>query len=83
MLFRSQRGNLQRLESQKQQLEASLADIERAGGVVGKDSTSRMRAIENRIAQVNSEIENKLQEKQDMMLAYATDLKRVKELYSR
>lgn len=82
-LIETQRGNVQRLESQQQQLEASLADIQRAGGVVGKDSLARIRAIENRIAQVNAEIDSKLREKQAMELSYSADLKRVKELYSR
>ena len=82
-LIETQRGNIQRLESQKQQLEASLADIERSGGVISKDSQARVRSIESRISQVESEIENKLQEREELIVSYAKDLERVKELYGR
>jgi hypothetical protein len=82
-LIETQRGNVQRLESQKQQLEASLADIERAGGVIGKNSHARIRTIENRIAQIQSEIGNKLNEREALVVSYAADLKRVEELYQR
>ena len=82
-LIETQRGNVQRLESQKQQLEASLADIERSGGVIDKNSLARIRTIENRISQVESEIENKINERDALMVSYAADLKRVQELYKR
>lgn len=82
-LIETQRGNIQRLQTQKQQIEASLADIERAGGVVSKDRQARIRSIQNRIAQIESEIASKKAEKEEMSVSYARDLKRVKELYSK
>ena len=80
-LINTQQGNIQRLELQKRQQEAALADIERAGGVIGRDRLARIRNIDTRIAQIESEIEKKVEEKEGLKLSYANDLKRVKELY--
>lgn len=82
-LINTQEGNIQRLETQKRQQQSALADIERAGGVIGKDRLARIRSIENRIAQIESEIQKKQEEKQSLITSYASDLKRVKELYRR
>jgi len=82
-LIETQEGTIQRLESQKRQQESALADIERAGGVIGKDRLARIRTLESRIAQVESEIMKKEEEKGALNIAYAEDLKRVKELYRR
>lgn len=81
-LIQTQEGNIQRLESQKRQIEAALADIERSGGVVGRDRLSRIRTLDNRIAQIEDEIEKKNEEKSALEVSYAKDLKRVRELYS-
>ncbi len=80
-MIETQRGNIQRLESQKRQLESALADIERAGGTISKDRLARIRTIEGRVAQIESEIDKKLEEKKDLETSYAADLERVKELY--
>ena len=82
-MIETQRGNIQRLESQKRQLESALADIERAGGTIGKDRLARVRTIENRVAQIESEIVKKVNEKEGLNVAYAEDLKRVKQLYKK
>ena len=82
-MIETQRGNIQRLESQKRQLESALADIERAGGTIGKDRLARVRTIENRVAQIESEIAKKQGEKDGLKVSYAADLKRVKELYKK
>jgi hypothetical protein len=82
-LILTQRGNIQRLELQGLQLESELADIQRAGGAISKDALARIRNIEIQIAQVNSEIDNKLDEKEALVASYAADLVRVKELYRR
>jgi hypothetical protein len=82
-LIETQEGTIQRLESQKRQQESALADIERAGGVIGKDRLARIRTLESRIAQIESEIMKKEEEKDALNIAYAEDLKRVKELYGR
>ena len=82
-LINTQEGNVQRLESQKRQLESALADIERSGGTISKDRLARIRSIESRIAQIRSEIQKKQQEKESLIASYAADLKRVKELYRR
>jgi len=80
-MINTQQGNIQRLELQKRQQEAALADIERAGGVIGRDRLARIRNIDTRISQIESEIEKKVEEKEGLKLSYARDLKRVKELY--
>ena len=80
-LINTQRGNIQRLESQKRQLESALADIERAGGTISKDRLARIRTIDNRIAQVETEISKKDTEKEALVVSYAADLQRVKELH--
>lgn len=82
-LINTQEGNVQRLESQKRQLESALADIERSGGTISKDRLARIRTIESRIAQIRSEIQKKQLEKDSLITSYASDLKRVKELYRR
>ena len=81
-LIQTQQGNIQRLESQKRQIEAALADIERAGGVVGRDRLARIRTLDSRIAQIEDEIKKKGEEKSALEVSYAEDLKRVRELYS-
>ena len=80
-LIQTQQGNIQRLESQKRQIEAALADIERSGGVVGRDRLARIRALDSRIAQIEDEIKKKDEEKSALEVSYANDLKRVRELY--
>jgi hypothetical protein len=77
----TQEGNARRLEGQIRQLESSLADIERAGGTIGKDWLDRIGSIKNRIAQIESEIRGKRDEKKSLTTSYAADLKRVRELY--
>tara|TARA_B110000438_G_scaffold14316_1_gene13738 strand:+ start:101 stop:256 length:156 start_codon:yes stop_codon:yes gene_type:complete len=51
--------------------------------VIGKDRLARISSLENRIAQVESEIAKKEDEKGTLNIAYAEDLKRVKEMYQR
>jgi len=81
-LIQTQQGNIQRLESQKRQIEAALADIERSGGVVGRDRLARIRTLDSRIAQIEDEIKKKGEEKSALEVSYAKDLQRVRELYS-
>ena len=75
------RSNLTRLEIQKRSLESQLANIERAGGVIGKDRLSQVRSIENRIHSIESEIREKQGEMEQLRADFSTDLKRVRELY--
>ena len=82
-LIETQEGTIKRLQFQKRQQESALADIERAGDVIGKDRLARISSLENRIAQVESEIAKKEDEKGTFSIAYAEDLKRVKEMYQR
>ena len=51
--------------------------------MIGKDRLARIRTIDSRIAQVESEIRKKEAEKGTLNISYAEDLKRVKELYER
>lgn len=80
-MINTRQGNIQRLELQKRQQQSELADIERAGEAIDKDRLARIRSIENRIAQFQSEIEKKQEVKQGLKTSYAADLKRVRELY--
>jgi hypothetical protein len=82
-LIKTQEGTIKRLQFQKRQQESALADIERAGDVIGKDRLARISSLENRIAQVESEIAKKEDEKGTLSIAYAEDLKPVKEMYQR
>jgi hypothetical protein len=75
------RSNLTRLETQKRALESQLADIERAGGTIGKDRLAQIRSIENRIRSNESEIREKQGEMEQLRADFSTDLKRVRELY--
>ena len=77
----TQNGNLRRQIDQKHQLEASLADIERSGGTIGKDRLDRIRTIEARMAQIKNDIQGKHDEMEVLRGSYATDLDRVRELY--
>ncbi len=79
----TQVGNVRRLESQKRQLESGLADIERSGGTISRDTLDRIRSIDGRIAQLESEIRDKESEMQTLSATYAADLKRLKELQRR
>lgn len=74
------RGNLARLESQKRSLESQLADIERAGGTIGKNRLAQVRSIENRIRSNETEIIEKQSELDQLRADFGADLKRVREL---
>ena len=77
----TQQGNLQRLESQKRQLQSELADIERSGGTIGKDRINRINTIDTRMDQISADIGEKRSEMDDLRASYQKDLNRVKELY--
>lgn len=74
-------ANIERLREQKQAIEAQLADVERAGGSPSQTSISRIRSIDSRIRQIAAEIDDKQDEKAELRASFASDLKRVKELY--
>lgn len=74
-------GNIERLEEQKRGIEGALADIERSGGTISKSALDRIRNIESRIRQIQTEIDSKQVEMVELRDSYAADLKRVKELY--
>lgn len=80
--IRTQRDHLRRMLGQKHQHEASLANIERTGGTVGEESLDRIRVIEGRMAQINSELEGKLSELDILRTNYAADLNRIRQLLS-
>ncbi len=75
------RGNIDRLQDQKQAIEGALADVERAGGTISSESLSRIRTIENRIKQIQVEIIDKQEELNQLRTSFAADLQRVRELY--
>lgn len=78
----SARSNLQRLLKQKRQLEASVANIERAGGTISKKNLERIANVDRRIEQTQEEIVSKAAEMDQLEEDYAADLKRVLELYN-
>lgn len=75
------RSNVERLEEQKRGIEAELANIERAGGTISEDRLERIQSIENRIRQIEREIEDKQLEMAETRASFAADLERVRELY--
>jgi hypothetical protein len=77
----TQEGNLQRLESQKRQLQSELADIERSGGTISQERLNRIRTIDSRVLMIEAGIEEKRVEIDNLRESYAVDLRRVKELY--
>lgn len=79
----TQQGNIMRLESQKRQIESGLADIERSGGQISRETLDRIRSLDGRIAQLESDIRSKEEEITTLSASYAADLKRLKELQRR
>ena len=79
--IRTSQGNLQRLESQKRNLESTLANIERAGGTIPEDPLNRIRHVETRIRTTEREITEKRTEMKALEKSFATDLQRLKQLY--
>lgn len=79
--IRTSQGNLQRLESQKRNLESTLANIERAGGTIPEDPLNRIRHVEIRIRTTEREIIEKRTEMKALEKSFATDLQRLKQLY--
>ena len=81
--IKTQNDLLRRLEGQKRELEASLANIERAAGTIDEESLGRIRVIEDRMATINSEIKEKHSELDVLRTSYAADINRVRELLSK
>jgi len=79
--IKTSQGNLQRLETQKRNLESTLADIERAGGTIPKDPLNRIRNVEIRIRTTQREIAEKRMEMEELEKSFASDLQRVRLLY--
>jgi hypothetical protein len=81
--IKTQTDLLRRLESQKRELEANLANIERAGGTINEDSLDGIRVIEEKMATSISEIKGKRSEMDVLRASYAADINRVRELLSK
>jgi len=75
------KNNIERLEEQKRNIESSLADVERAGGQIDKVQVDRIHSIDSRVKQIDQEIKDKQEEMVDLRSSFASDLKRVRELY--
>ena len=75
------KGRESRLKSQKRDMQAQLADIERAGGTISNERLSQIRGIDSKIRQNEREMASKLDEMLTLQASYAADLKRVRELY--
>ena len=82
-MIETHEGSVIRLQNQKRQQDSALVDIERVGGVIVKDRLARISSLENRIAQIESQIAMKEDEKSAQSIAYAEDVKRVQEMYER
>jgi len=75
-------ANINRLEEQQRDIESGLADVERQGGKVDASQLERIDGIENRIRQIQHEINDKQTELTDLERSFAADLKRLRELES-
>ena len=80
-MINAQQSNIQRLETQKRDQESVLADIQRRGEVISDERIERLQQIGARIEQLEQEIADKQDEKQRIVVSFAADLARVKELY--
>ena len=80
-MINAQQSNIQRLEIQKRDQESVLADIQRRGEVISDERIERLQQIGARIEQLKQEIADKQDEKQRIVVSFAADLARVKELY--
>ena len=80
-MINAQQSNIQRLEIQKRDQESVLADIQRTGEVISDERIERLQQIGARIEQIEQEIADKQDEKQRIVVSFAADLARVKELY--
>ena len=76
------RIDLHRVQDQKRQLEARIADIERADGTIPQQHLDRIATLDETIQQLEAEIDAKEAEKDQLMLDYAAVLTRVLELYN-
>jgi hypothetical protein len=81
--IKRQKDLLRRMESQKRDLEAKLANIERAGGTIDEESLDGIRVIEDKMATVDSEISGMYGELDVLRAGYAADIDRVRELLSK
>jgi hypothetical protein len=81
--IKTQKDLLRRMEGQKRELEANLANIERAGGTIDEESLDGIRVIEDRMVPINSEIKAKYSEMDVLRASYAADINRVRELLSK
>ena len=73
-MIETHEGSVIRLQNQKRQQDSALADIERVGGVIVKDRLARISSLENRIAQIESQIAKEEDEKSAQSIAHAEDL---------
>lgn len=80
-MINAQQSNIQRLEIQKRDQESVLADIQRTGEVISDERIERLQQIGARIEQIEQAIADKQDEKQRIVVSFAADLARVKELY--
>ena len=80
-MINAQQSNIQRLEIQKRDQESVLADIQRTGEVISDERIERLQQIGARIEQIEQEIADKQDEKQRIVVSFAADLARVKDLY--
>ena len=81
--IQTSKENIARLEEQRRNIEASLADVERAGGEIDKNQLDRIHSIQNRVGQIKQEIKDKQDEMTELRSSFAADLKRVRELYGK
>lgn len=76
----TQKGNLERLKVMKREMEAKLADVERAGGEIRKEPLERIRTLEVRIERIDVEIAGKYEEIDEIRISFGEDLERVRAL---
>ncbi len=81
-LISTTRGNIQRLEIQKHNLEMRAAELERAGQEVSPELIDNMSAIDAQIREKESEIASRAREQDRVRQQFSEDLKRFRQLRS-
>jgi hypothetical protein len=81
--IKTQKDLLRRMEGQKREHEANLANIERAGGTIDEESLDGIRVIEDKMVPINSEIKANYSEMDVLRANFAADIIRVRELLSK
>lgn len=79
--IKSSESNIERLKYEESSLKTTLASVVRSGGIIGKSQVDKLRGLEQRIRQIQREINSKQQEMAEVRATFANDLRRLTEIY--